>query len=98
VASSSQRVQSPHGVDAPPSFGELAVRPPLLGSSFKLLGGRDHHAVYFRGMPYDNTQPGTQLRHHGDPHLSPTPTRTLTLTLRWRESRSHEDGFQKMTK
>lgn len=62
----SQRVQSPHGVDATPAFGELAVRPPLLGSSFRLLGGRNHHAVYFRGMPYDNTQPGTQLRRHGE--------------------------------
>lgn len=43
--------------------GELALIPPMLGSSSRLLN-RDHHEVYFAGMP---TGPdGQTLRRHGD--------------------------------
>lgn len=43
--------------------GELALVPPLLGSSNRLLN-RDHHATYFADMP---TGPqGEVLRRHGD--------------------------------
>jgi|TARA_B110000971_G_scaffold117920_1_gene120810 acyl-coenzyme A synthetase/AMP-(fatty) acid ligase len=61
-----RREQSAHGPNAPPTMGELALRPPLLGASFRLLGGADHHAVYFAGMPFDLEMPGVQLRRHGD--------------------------------
>ncbi|MEM1034142.1 MAG: AMP-binding protein [Myxococcota bacterium] len=43
--------------------GELALVPPLLGSSSRLLN-RDHHAVYYEGMP--TTADGRPLRRHGD--------------------------------
>jgi acetyl-CoA synthetase len=43
--------------------GELALVPPMLGSSSRLLN-RDHHAVYFEGMP--PTADGRPLRRHGD--------------------------------
>jgi acetyl-CoA synthetase len=43
--------------------GELALLPPMLGSSQRLLK-QDHHKVYYEGMP---TGPhGEQLRRHGD--------------------------------
>jgi len=43
--------------------GELALLPPLLGSSSRLLN-RDHQAAYYSGMP---TGPrGATLRRHGD--------------------------------
>lgn len=43
--------------------GEVALIPPMLGSSQALLN-RDHHKVYFEGMP---TGPnGEVLRRHGD--------------------------------
>jgi len=48
---------------APTTLGELALVAPMLGSSGRLLN-RDHHAVYFAGMP-----PGPEgrvLRRHGD--------------------------------
>lgn len=39
--------QSDHLTDrGRPATGELAIRPPMLGSSQRLLN-RDHHAVYF---------------------------------------------------
>ena len=47
----------------PVDNGEVALLPPMLGSSQTLLN-RDHHTVYFQGMP-----PGPQgetLRRHGD--------------------------------
>lgn len=43
--------------------GELALVPPLLGSSSRLLN-RDHDEVYFAGMP--TTADGRALRRHGD--------------------------------
>jgi acetyl-CoA synthetase len=43
--------------------GELALRPPMLGSSTRLLN-RDHHEVYFAGMPAGPN--GEMLRRHGD--------------------------------
>jgi acetyl-CoA synthetase len=43
--------------------GELALVPPMLGSSNRLLN-RDHHEVYFAGMPRGPA--GQLLRHHGD--------------------------------
>jgi len=43
--------------------GELALVPPLLGSSSRLLN-RDHDEVYFAGMP--TTSDGRPLRRHGD--------------------------------
>jgi len=49
--------------------GELALIPPQLGSSNRLLN-RDHFDVYFAGMPHG---PGGQLlRRHGD-HLARLP-------------------------
>ena len=44
-------------------LGELALLPPLLGSSGRLLN-RDHHSVYFAGMPEGPN--GQTLRRHGD--------------------------------
>lgn len=45
------------------SEGEVALLPPMLGTSNRLLN-RDHHAVYFEGMPLG---PGGEvLRRHGD--------------------------------
>ena len=45
------------------TLGELALIPPMLGSSRRLLN-RDHHEVYFAGMP---AGPGGRvLRRHGD--------------------------------
>ena len=49
------------GGEAP--FGELALLPPMLGSSNHLLN-RDHHEVYFAGMPPGPI--GQVLRRHGD--------------------------------
>lgn len=43
--------------------GELALRPPMIGSSARLLN-RDHRAVYFEGMPKGPR--GEVLRRHGD--------------------------------
>ncbi|NOY28539.1 MAG: AMP-binding protein [Oligoflexia bacterium] len=43
--------------------GELALLPPMLGSSNRLLK-RDHHQVYFAGMPPGPE--GQPLRRHGD--------------------------------
>jgi len=45
------------------SNGELALVPPMLGSSQRLLN-RDHHKVYYEGMPVGPK--GEQLRRHGD--------------------------------
>ncbi len=39
--------QSPHTHNAKPATGELAIVPPMLGSSQRLLN-RDHHAAYFK--------------------------------------------------
>jgi len=43
--------------------GEVAIVPPLFGSSYKLLN-RDHDEVYFTGMPC--TAEGMRMRKHGD--------------------------------
>jgi acetyl-CoA synthetase len=43
--------------------GELALVPPILGSSQHLLN-RDHHQVYYEGMP--KSPSGQVLRRHGD--------------------------------
>ncbi|MDG1481820.1 MAG: AMP-binding protein [Myxococcota bacterium] len=43
--------------------GEVALTPPMLGTSSWLLN-RDHHAVYFAGMPAGPS--GEVLRRHGD--------------------------------
>jgi acetyl-CoA synthetase len=43
--------------------GELALHPPMLGSSSRLLN-RDHHEAYFAGMPAGPG--GRTLRRHGD--------------------------------
>lgn len=43
--------------------GEVAIIPPMLGSSYKLLN-RDHDKVYFSDMP--RTSEGTRMRKHGD--------------------------------
>ena len=48
---------------APTSNGEIALVPPLLGSSQRLLN-RDHHTVYFKDMP--SGPEGQLLRRHGD--------------------------------
>lgn len=47
----------------PAEEGELALLPPMLGSSDRLLN-RDHHDVYFAGMPRGPN--GEVLRRHGD--------------------------------
>ena len=47
----------------PVDNGEVALLPPMLGSSQSLLN-RDHHAVYFDGMPPGPA--GQTLRRHGD--------------------------------
>ncbi|MBW2526654.1 MAG: AMP-binding protein [Deltaproteobacteria bacterium] len=47
----------------PADSGELALVAPMLGSSSKLLN-RDHHEVYFAGMPRGPN--GQVLRRHGD--------------------------------
>lgn len=47
----------------PTRRGELALVAPMLGSSDRLLN-RDHHAVYFAGMPQGPE--GQTLRRHGD--------------------------------
>ncbi|MEO0321655.1 MAG: AMP-binding protein [Myxococcota bacterium] len=47
----------------PADEGELALLPPMLGSSNRLLN-RDHHATYFDGMPAGPE--GQVLRRHGD--------------------------------
>jgi acyl-coenzyme A synthetase/AMP-(fatty) acid ligase len=49
------------GATAPPAAGELALRPPLLGASQRLLNA-DHAAIYYAGMP----APHLRLRRHGD--------------------------------
>lgn len=56
--------QEVSGAVGRPAAGELALAPPMLGTSQRLLN-RDHHAVYFEGMPL---LAGTQvrLRRHGD--------------------------------
>jgi len=52
------------GDDGRPAVeGEVALVPPMLGSSNRLLN-RDHHAVYFEGMPAGPE--GEVLRRHGD--------------------------------
>jgi acetyl-CoA synthetase len=43
--------------------GELALKTPMFGSSNRLLN-RDHHEVYFAGMP--SVADGSVLRRHGD--------------------------------
>ena len=43
--------------------GEVAIVPPMFGSSYRLLN-RDHDDVYFRDMP--STSEGTRMRKHGD--------------------------------
>ncbi len=43
--------------------GEVAIVPPMFGSSYKLLN-RDHDEVYFTGMP--STAEGVRMRKHGD--------------------------------
>ena len=48
-----------------PCAGELALVPPLLGSSQRLLN-KDHGKVYFEGMPRDPLCSGMPLRRHGD--------------------------------
>ncbi|MCP4868945.1 MAG: AMP-binding protein [Proteobacteria bacterium] len=48
---------------APTTLGELALIAPMLGSSSRLLN-RDHHTVYFAGMPPGPS--GQTLRRHGD--------------------------------
>ena len=62
------RTEGPH---APPCKGELALYPPMLGTSTRLLN-RDHHECYFAQMP---SAPGPAgevggreitLRRHGD--------------------------------
>eukprot|EP00891_Asterochloris_glomerata_P007518 jgi/Astpho2/7518/Aster-02084 len=46
--------------------GELAVVPPMLGISQRLLH-RDHHKVYYKGMPVVQLEGSpTSLRRHGD--------------------------------
>jgi acetyl-CoA synthetase len=47
----------------PATEGEVALRPPMFGSSNRLLN-RDHHDVYFEGMPAGPS--GEVLRRHGD--------------------------------
>ncbi|GMH37525.1 hypothetical protein BSKO_05398 [Bryopsis sp. KO-2023] len=55
--------QNPHG-EKTPAKGELALVPPMLGSSQKLLN-RDHHKVYYEGMPMADGK-SVLLRRHGD--------------------------------
>ncbi|CAL8471383.1 g10925 [Coccomyxa elongata] len=55
--------QSMHG-DWTAVVGELAVVPPLLGSSQRLLN-RDHHSVYYKDMEVV-AGTSTPLRRHGD--------------------------------
>ncbi|HZO15346.1 MAG TPA: AMP-binding protein, partial [Polyangiaceae bacterium] len=50
-------------IDVEENKGELALLPPMLGSSNRLLNG-DHHGVYFEGMPAGPQ--GQVLRRHGD--------------------------------
>jgi acetyl-CoA synthetase len=47
----------------PTSLGELALVPPILGASNRLLN-RDHQSVYYDGMPLGPD--GELLRRHGD--------------------------------
>lgn len=47
----------------PTSMGELALVPPILGASNRLLN-RDHQSVYYDGMPVGPD--GQSLRRHGD--------------------------------
>jgi acetyl-CoA synthetase len=47
----------------PTSEGEVGLRPPMLGTSNRLLN-KDHHAVYFEGMPAGPDE--EPLRRHGD--------------------------------
>ena len=47
----------------PTANGELALVPPMLGSSQSLLN-KDHHEVYYKDMPKGPT--GETLRRHGD--------------------------------
>eukprot|EP00193_Tetraselmis_chui_P015357 CAMPEP_0177772580 /NCGR_PEP_ID=MMETSP0491_2-20121128/12322_1 /TAXON_ID=63592 /ORGANISM="Tetraselmis chuii, Strain PLY429" /LENGTH=718 /DNA_ID=CAMNT_0019290447 /DNA_START=601 /DNA_END=2758 /DNA_ORIENTATION=+ len=54
---------SQHGLGEPPAVGELAINPPMLGSSQRLLN-RDHFKVYYEGMP--RLTNGQILRRHGD--------------------------------
>ncbi|KAK9822001.1 hypothetical protein WJX81_007477 [Elliptochloris bilobata] len=56
--------QSAHGPQARPFTGEIALAPPLLGASQRLLN-RDHFAVYYEGMPRAEGG-GRRLRRHGD--------------------------------
>lgn len=46
------------------THSELALVPPLLGSSQRLLN-RDHATTYYQGMPRDAAS-GRPLRRHGD--------------------------------
>ncbi|KAK9811852.1 hypothetical protein WJX72_011194 [[Myrmecia] bisecta] len=55
--------QSPHG-SSEALTGELALVPPLLGSSQRLLN-RDHFAAYYQGMP-KVAGGNLPLRRHGD--------------------------------
>lgn len=65
VLLSSDGRQSPHLTDAATPFtGEVALAPPMLGSSQRLLN-HDHHQLYFQGMPW-LAGGGPQLRRHGD--------------------------------
>jgi acetyl-CoA synthetase len=66
-----KRRQSRHAPGARPAAGEVALIPPALGLSQRLLNG-DHGAAYFGDMPTlaagDGPGPGagTRLRRHGD--------------------------------
>lgn len=44
--------------------GEVAIVPPMIGSSYKLLN-RNHDQVYFSGMPSTRKE-GIRMRKHGD--------------------------------
>ena len=58
--------QSPHGETAAVA-GEVALVPPLLGSSQALACGGDHKAVYYDGLPRAAHAPSRPiLRRHGD--------------------------------
>jgi acetyl-CoA synthetase len=59
------RILDDEGNDAP--SGELFVVPPAVGLSNELIG-RDHHEVYFAGVP----DVGVPLRRHGD-HIERLP-------------------------
>ena len=57
---------SPHLTSvSEPCVGELALIPPMFGSSQRLLN-KDHSEVYFKGMPLDPLGSNLPLRRHGD--------------------------------